>query len=330
MTQGQFELEEEEPRSCKSFPTVQKRSRHVNDLPLEISGHERKRELASVSRSFSMLAVHLKRSRECLLDVTVAFDNEILSTLLSAVFSPAHRWRSLHLLLVLSLRRACIGFFANFVPVRQVRYPDFLLPQHSPALEVEHLEMFANGLVTLDDLPAYSELKWLSIEDYRLSAHLLLSALLTSKNLTYLQLYALDPFPSAAPDSICLPSLVSVGVRGRSTLRVFDVIVAPWLTHFTFLGARECDLPRKFLMALGVTFISSRRTLGGDGPAYYRPVPRGLWMLWRRLSAVAPFDHRLSLWRMNGVARTGLDYGSNNKRLTNDRRYASSSSALIV
>ncbi|KAI6028219.1 hypothetical protein EDC04DRAFT_158782, partial [Pisolithus marmoratus] len=220
-----------------------------------------------------MLAAHLKRSRESLLDVTIIVEYPTLCALLSTVVSSVHRWRRLKInlwradirhiqflfdqfnsLYFPSLRRASIF---NGCGAFQIRYPDFLLPQRSPALE--HLE--TSEPLTLDSSLASSELKRLSVWWCTRTSML---SFLTSQKLTYVEIRLLDPLPSAAPDSIYLPFLTFLSVRCPDIRKVLEAIVAPLLTHFAFWEDRNCDLPTKVFDGLEHKLINVRHLVTLD------------------------------------------------------------------
>ncbi|KAI6039559.1 hypothetical protein EDC04DRAFT_2895059 [Pisolithus marmoratus] len=301
MAQRQFGLQQDGP-----FPSVRSRPRVIDDLPLEIfcwilelalcklgiDGHTRKRELASVSCrwrdvildtpalwtsifidrrfSLSMLATHLKRSREALLDVSIAIEYPTFSALLRTAISSVHRWRRL-IMISWEVEDRSIQFFFDrfnslyFPSLRrvsvfsgprapQMRYPNFLLPQRSPALE--HLEITE----PLDGFPASSNLMRLSIW-YNKTIEPSSLSFLTSQKLTYLEIRPHVPLPSPVPDSIYLPFLTFLGVPCCDIRKMFGAIVAPQLTHFTFWGNRDCDPPTKIFDGLEHKLINIRHLL---------------------------------------------------------------------
>ena len=234
----------------------------------------RKRELASVSRTWrdvilhspifwhtidlspgranmSLVKSHVSRSRQSPLDITIqSWQNSRvqLCALLDVVVPHAHRWRTLD---VRSNSHYCLQSIldkmndlklpslerATIISTAYIKYPTFLYPENSPALQTLELR----PLAPMDDFPSGRGITDLSLQfsPQRLGP-LTLPSLLSSDKLTTLEL-AYSDNPSLNPDSIFLPRLTSLTLKAMHPRGLISALVAPNLSHLCFTAVIPCD-----------------------------------------------------------------------------------------
>ncbi|KAG6331503.1 hypothetical protein ID866_7583 [Astraeus odoratus] len=190
-----------------------------------------------------LVEVHLERSRDCLVDISIHgsnYDVNWPSPLIDAAMPCAERWRSFaihgdyNVSYVHAFTESAITSFPSLIRLDlgygAVQYPWFLERGCMPALEHLGINCLADSSVIC--IPSGIKSLDLTITPYRrlesgISLHL------PSETLTKLHLTTELTSASFHLNPLHLPYLKSLGLNVRDLLRFLEVIVAPALTQLS-------------------------------------------------------------------------------------------------